>query len=981
MTISEALASKWEELGPFLRRAFWQPLHRMMAIFHILPLTAALIVFFIFATNGQFREIYLSYLENLSSSHWIVATVGFTAAAAALTLLSAVLYLAHYELSRMRIGVVYSSYSNPEARSRLRVLQRVAAVILALFPWLGLVSGLFGALLYLIARYDRLKGAGVGNRDLTLMLHLRVPSPWGIALAAILLGVSIAFFLDFYRNNRFVQWAGIFITPLTAAVLLILLIDPSLGQAGVAWTSAALSGAALLIVMGSYLHMMRPKIIYSLTFYPDTGVNPRRRRRRVIFTWALLPWFAIALATALNFIAVRAMPGPPTGTMILLAIAWSAMGLTVAMLLDRFRESTALKWTILTSIALLIIAAQIASWRGADTIVSMYRFIGPMASIALELVFVISAFALLAWLSQKSGFPALSLVLLAIVISALFPVPIEFTIVVLIILSGLLAFMALLSGLRVVALLAMVLAIPAAITWQRDSAFAPVPQDPDPPDSCQPGAEPKEAYRCPIQQRFETWLKGRTSKPVFIIAVEGGGIYAATAAALLLARLQDSSRDFSQQIFAISGVSGGAIGATIFQALDRSALGDNPAAARSSEIGGHPEHVASSSPDSSASQELEDCSQFQRQPLQQEVCNVMQDDHLSPVVASIFPEVFGATIQRAKALAASFEESVRSRYGKAARELSDPFIDHWSETSFAPALVLNTTWVETGFRVAFAPFSLHGSGDQSLYSFSDQDMPGCPASKPCPKGANDPPKQIALMDAAIDSARFPLILPAYSVEIKENPKDVRWNFVDGGYSDNSGASTALALYRVLAPIAQIHNVDLELVMLTSSYSQPDLAPGKVTVSGTQFRDTLAPIDAILKVREGLGNEAVARVCDFFNDASNKKQARHLQIVALDDQAFDLPLGWKLSPTTFNVVSWMLGAAEACSTGDSPPEACQPPPNAQPSTSQTGDIFGLLLQDLSLAQPASASGSQTNLEEQRDKNSCVLKHIEDLLGVG
>ena len=63
MIVSEALASKWEELGPFLRRAFWQPLHRMMAIFHILPLTAALIVFFTFATNGQLREIYLSYLE------------------------------------------------------------------------------------------------------------------------------------------------------------------------------------------------------------------------------------------------------------------------------------------------------------------------------------------------------------------------------------------------------------------------------------------------------------------------------------------------------------------------------------------------------------------------------------------------------------------------------------------------------------------------------------------------------------------------------------------------------------------------------------------------------------------------------------------------------------------------------------------------------------------------------------------------------
>jgi hypothetical protein len=976
MTMSEALASKWEELGPFLRRAFWQPLHRMMAIFHILPLTAALIVFFIFATNGQLREIYLSYLENLSGSHWIAATAGFTAAAAALTLLSAVLYLAHYELSTMRIGVVYSSYSNPEARCRLRILQRVAAVILALFPWLGLVAGLFGALLYLIERYDRLKGAGVTDHDLTLMLHLQAPSPWEIAIAAVALGVSIAFFLDFYRNNRFVQWAGIFITPLTAAVLLILLINPSLGAASEAWIIVALTGAALLIVMGSCLHKMRPKIIYSLTLYPDTGVNPRRRRRRVMFIWALLPWLAIALAIAPNFaaIAVQATRGPPTGAMIPLAMAWSATGLAAAVLLDRFRESTALKWAIIASVLLLIGVAEFASLRGADTIVSMYRFIGPMGSIALELVFVISAFALLAWLSQKSGFPALGLVLLGILISALFPVPIEFTVVVLTTLSGLLAFTAFLSGLRVVAILAMVLAIPGAIALLKDLNSKPV--------------RPNQEAGLALCQRFEAWLDQPGKKPspgapgnlcaqrsapaanptkigmanerkypVFIIAVEGGGIYAGAAASLLLARLQDSAPSFSSHVFAVSGVSGGAIGATIFQALDRSALENNSAAVGSIQIRGRAERAAPPTPNSAASQEPNDCSKFP--PLQQEVCNVMQDDHLSPVVASIFPEVFGATIRRDKALAASFEASVRSRDVRAEQELSQPFVNHWSEFSLAPALVLNTTWVETGFRVAFAPFSLHDSGDQSLYAFADTDLPG---------------ERVSLMDAAIDSARFPLILPAYSVEMKENPKapDLRWNFVDGGYSDNSGASTALALYRALAPIAQNSNVDLELILLTSSYSQPDLTPGHVKISGTQFRDTLAPIDAILKVREGLGNEAVARVRDFFNDENRND---HLDIVELNDQAFDLPLGWKLSPTSFNVVSWMLGAPEACNDKNVLPQTA---PNALPSTSQTGDIFSLLLEELGLAEPASLATSQTNLKLQRNSNSCAMKHIKDLL---
>lgn len=702
---------------------------------------------------------------------------------------------------------------------------------------------------------------------------------------------------------------------------------------------------------------MRPKIIFSLTFYPDTGVNPRRRRRRVMFVWALLPWLAIALAVALNFavLGVKPTPGPHSGAMIILAMAWSAMGLTVAMLLDRFRESPALKPTILVSLGVLIVAAQIASLGGADTVVSMYRFIGPMGSISLELAFVISAFALLAWLSQKSGFPALGLVLLAILISALFPVPIQFTVVVLTVLSGVLAVMALLSGLRVVATLAMVVAITAAVSLERNSGFALVAPNPTLPDPCQSAAGSEDAYRCPIEQRFEAWLKARTAKqsPVFIFAVEGGGIYAAAAASLLLARLQDSAPDFSQHVFAISGVSGGAIGATIFQALDRSALENDPAG--SPQNRGGPEPAASAMPNSVASRESDDCSGFAT--LQREVCNVMQDDHLSPVVASIFPEVFGARIKRAEALAASFEELVRSRYGKAAQELCDPFVDHWSQTGRAPALVLNTTWVETGFRAAFAPFSLHGSGDQSLYSFSDQYMPGSPASASntsCDTGSNISSKQITLMDAAIDSARFPLILPAYSVEMEENPKGryVRWNFVDGGYSDNSGASTALALYGALEPIAKHLNVDLELVLLTSSYSQPDLTPGRVKISGTQFRDTLAPIDAMLKVREGLGNAAVARASDYF-----KGKAAHLAIVQLNDRAFDLPLGWKLSPTSFNVVSWMLGSPEECSKSVS------------------------TQREPGVTQPASTSASRTNLEVQRDANSCAQKQIEDSLNAG
>jgi hypothetical protein len=72
---------------------------------------------------------------------------------------------------------------------------------------------------------------------------------------------------------------------------------------------------------------------------------------------------------------------------------------------------------------------------------------------------------------------------------------------------------------------------------------------------------------------FTSWLKGRADLaeydpyPVFFIATEGGGLRAAYFTALVLTALQDQCPAFAQHVFAISGVSGGSVGATIFDAL------------------------------------------------------------------------------------------------------------------------------------------------------------------------------------------------------------------------------------------------------------------------------------------------------------------------------------------------------------------------------------------------------------------------------
>jgi hypothetical protein len=536
----------------------------------------------------------------------------------------------------------------------------------------------------------------------------------------------------------------------------------------------------------------------------------------------------------------------------------------------------------------------------------------------------------------------LTLVVLALVGSALMPIPIEWTVAVLAILCLAIFLVALVSHLRAVAGVALILALAVGINFAKLHGLGTAALRPS-------------ASADTLQQQFKSWLAhtkipGGSSGsaglvgtagpaacgakyvgtslpyPVYIIAVEGGGIYAASAASMLLARLQDRAPCFAQHVFAISAVSGGAIGATIFQAVEQSP----PAAASAAPAPLAPAAASPTSADSSKGcvpPSAAGGQQAANHSLELEVCAIIQDDHFSPLVASIFPELLGVTRSgRAPELAESFDDSVKARDPAAGQILDTPFdtfAANWAKDSTAPALVLNSTWVETGYRAAFAPFPLHAH-DGSLYSFVDKDMPD--------------DESLTLIKAAVVSARFPAVLPPYSLLIEkekgspdrssgqstdqpaaDSTGTVRWNFVDGGYSDTSGAATALALYNALKGTAKQEGVDLRVILLTSS--DPQLQPNNI--DGTEFTDTLGPIEAMLSVRDGLGNEAVARACNSILAASaidkngcedpKDNPDPSLQIVGVEDQNYGLSLGWKISQTTFGVVSWMLGEPEFVDT--------------------------------------------------------------------
>jgi hypothetical protein len=895
-------ASRAAERGEFRRSLFSTGAGLVL---HIVPPTAAITIFLLLATQTQLREIYLSYLEGLGDQVQIASNVTiFLAAGAGLALISSAIYVSHVWLGALRLGANYASLLHPN----MEPMHRFGPVRWSLIPWCGLVAGLFNAKLYLVARYDQLRAANV---DPETMNYLRTPGTFAIFISMVILALVVAVFLDRYRRSIIIRSMTVAAVPFGAMGLFLLLTDLPVGALS---GSRFVGGLFILLVsavwyLGYYrLYTMRTGWIYAQPTFPGIDVN--RRQRIALFTWAVLPWLAIGLYFVIKAVArphsslpfaetLDELPVVSRWALIPVMMTWViAAGLAVVMVLDYFRESTTLQRIIIGIVVALVIGAGIVSYGSVDTIVWLYRLLGPLTCTMLMLLFAVSAFILLAVLSQKSGFPALTIVVLAVIVNVIFPIPIDVMTGMLIVVCAIFMVMVLLSRLWSDAAMAMFLMLLVIVPWVRQGrSFSVEPHAGSAPD---------------LRIKFMDWLGQRVDAtaysgrpyPVFIIAVEGGGIYAASAASLFLAKLEDANPGFSQHVFAISGVEGGAIGATVFQALMQSKSAPNKPPAT---------------------------------PLVATVSRIMQDDHLSPLVGAIIPEFLGAAaIGRAEAVAGSFRYSVRQEDRAAGRALDERFANHWTEKSEAPALLLNSTWAETGFRVAFSPFALHGY-DDSLYSFTDENMPG--------------DQQVNLMDAAVVSARLPGMLPPYSITMKAGDRELPWNFVDGGYSDISGASTALTIYRALASVPG--NAEVKLILLTSSNPQPDLTPNKVSISGTVFRDTLAPFTSLLKVRQMLGNQAVARVCEELKtrgdctlEASNPESP--LKLVELEVETYDLPIGWKLSHATFEMIRWMVGDRRLCRSD-----------NAGLTNRRSDDT------------------PEFN-EHTVERNSCVLKWVADLL---
>ncbi len=362
--------------------------------------------------------------------------------------------------------------------------------------------------------------------------------------------------------------------------------------------------------------------------------------------------------------------------------------------------------------------------------------------------------------------------------------------------------------------------------------------------------------------------------PVYIVAAQGGGMYAAAQASIFLTAISAFCEQFPQHLFAISSVSGGSVGAAVFNAA-LTTFGQKRGTCLS----------------------IEKIRELKKEDFSPDAYwalgaahKMAAEDWLSPLMgAALFPDfaqrfwpLREPRLSRARALEDAITDSWRRHYlktGKVHNPLNQGIRATYDASGIRPALLFNTTESGSGRRRVIAPFRIKeekGSDLQFLPVSEDYD--------------------VSLSAAAVASARFPYFTPAawFWPQTKPDPdkstekNSERIRIVDGGYFENSGVATASDLITRLEKIVSDHDlpVDIHMIVLTS---------GKYPERKSHaFGELLAPIRALLKTRESRTISTIALADRDMGTVENAAPVRRLQRVTLTDFLTPLPLGWRLS---------------------------------------------------------------------------------------
>ncbi|WP_210180963.1 patatin-like phospholipase family protein [Bradyrhizobium valentinum] len=273
-----------------------------------------------------------------------------------------------------------------------------------------------------------------------------------------------------------------------------------------------------------------------------------------------------------------------------------------------------------------------------------------------------------------------------------------------------------------------------------------------------------------VEQALRRWEQGRSSnEPLVLVATAGGASRAAYWTGTVLRALDDRSNgQFSDHVFAISSVSGGALGAIGYAAW----LADRP--------------LDSESSPAAAKARLNFVQTFFGQ------------DYLGPAVgALLFPDLIQRFLpaplfpDRAASLEEAFELGWQQSATRCTEQpcpkstrLADEYTQIWSKSRlhedsgrWVPIVLANGTHVETGKRIITAPVRIDTSVFEDTYDFYQL-----------------APAQIRASTAVLNSARFTVVSPPGRLMRGDV---ITGRIIDGGYFENGGMETVYDLARYL----------------------------------------------------------------------------------------------------------------------------------------------------------------------------------------
>ncbi len=408
-----------------------------------------------------------------------------------------------------------------------------------------------------------------------------------------------------------------------------------------------------------------------------------------------------------------------------------------------------------------------------------------------------------------------------------------------------------------------------------------------------------------VEQFFNAWKNqaptlppenadGKPYQPMVVVATAGGGIRAGYWTAVVLGKITDAAPKFRNALFAISGVSGGSVGAAFYTATLRE-LGQGCAEATAKGVS-----------------QAADC-------ITKPVLQSLSQEFLAPVVARmLYPDLMQRFLpvavlpDRATALSAAWQESWQSSVaqprtlGLDAALASLLQVDSGMGKEWLPALLLNSTHVETGQRVIASSLAL----DKARL----RDDPAIPAFLNAVDLQKLIKADVTLGTAALNSARFTYVSPPATLPCA----DSSWisfcrngHVVDGGYFENFGAVTAKQLLDAapLPGLGEPASVRPIVILISNDAGlgtkiEDDVPPQELPSQGVA-NETLAPVRTLLNTRDSRGILAAKEL----RASVPRENFFHFRMLLKDGQV-EPALGWALDKSSEQQMRNMLTCREA-----------------------------------------------------------------------